>query len=489
MTGHQRSKRPRWLGWRLFRWLGWFRRGEAQLILALLAALLVAQALTLQVLFSERDEARQRLGLVHIAAQIGATVQLLDAAPRGQRDFLVQAMRTPQIEYAITARPRVASTDADRRSGWLRNRLRAGLRRGPAAVQVAISKRPPWRQDEEWARPDQHDRDDGWHDRGKPDAPTARDRRPVTGLLASVRLRGGAWLNAHARTDPLVFELARGPLMALLIGAPLAVLAALMLMRRVMRPIRAMAAAADAVGRGDHPPPVPETGPADMRASVRAFNQMRERVDRFIADRTRLLAAMSHDLRTPITSLRIRTEFIDDEELRGQMIATLDEMAAMVEAALTFARDDARRERAERVTLAPLVSALVAELQLLPRPVTLTASTETTVLARPMALKRAIRNIMENAVRYGERARVAVLVTERGAVVRIDDNGPGIPEADRERVFDPYVRLEGSRSTETGGIGLGLSIARSIIRAHGGEITLLNRAEGGLQVEIRLPVA
>ena len=171
------------------------------------------------------------------------------------------------------------------------------------------------------------------------------------------------------------------------------------------------------------------------------------------------------------------------------MIATLDEMAAMVEAALTFARDDARRERAERVTLAPLVSALVAELQLLPRPVTLTASTETTVLARPMALKRAIRNIMENAVRYGERARVAVLVTERGAVVRIDDNGPGIPEADRERVFDPYVRLEGSRSTETGGIGLGLSIARSIIRAHGGEITLLNRAEGGLQVEIRLPVA
>jgi signal transduction histidine kinase len=236
-------------------------------------------------------------------------------------------------------------------------------------------------------------------------------------------------------------------------------------------------------------PALAESGPLDIRQTTRAFNRMGGRLQRFVQDRTRMLAAISHDLRTPITTLRLRAEFVDDEETRAKILETLEEMQRMTEATLAFAREEANAEDTRTVDLAALVDSVCADLADLGQDVAFSGPERLPYACRPLSLKRALRNLIENAVAYGERARVALAAGDDGLRVMIDDDGPGIPEADFERVFQPFVRLEESRSLETGGIGLGMAIARSIVRAHGGEIELENRRGGGFRVTIRLPVA
>ena len=214
---------------------------------------------------------------------------------------------------------------------------------------------------------------------------------------------------------------------------------------------------------------------------------MQERLGRFIADRTRMLAAIGHDLRTPITSLKLRAELLDDEETRGKMLATLDDMQRMTEATLAFARDDAAAEPVRSVDLEALVASIVDDLADMGKDVTFTASGRVAYPCRSTALRRAITNLIDNATEYGVRARVALADTPSGPTISVEDDGPGIPADKMEEAFKPFVRLEGSRSRETGGAGLGLSIARSIVLAHGGELTLANRPEGGLRADIRLP--
>jgi signal transduction histidine kinase len=259
------------------------------------------------------------------------------------------------------------------------------------------------------------------------------------------------------------------------------------MIRRMTRPMADLAAAAERLGRGEAVPPVPERGPEDVRQTTRAFNRMHDRLQRFVQDRTRMLAAISHDLRTPLTSLRLRAEFVDDEEMRSKILETLDEMQRMTEATLAFAREEARREDTRAVDLATLVESLCEDLRDLDMDVTYGGPPSLLYPCRSVSLKRAVRNLVENAVIYGRRARVALDETAAEVCVTIDDDGPGIPEADFERVFAPFVRLEESRSQETGGIGLGMAIARSIVRGHGGDITLANRTEGGLRVTLHLP--
>jgi signal transduction histidine kinase len=262
-----------------------------------------------------------------------------------------------------------------------------------------------------------------------------------------------------------------------------------LMIRRMTRPMADLAAAAERLGRGEAVPPVPERGPEDVRQTTRAFNRMHGRLQRFVQDRTRMLAAISHDLRTPLTSLRLRAEFVDDDETRTKILETLDEMERMTEATLAFAREEARREDTRTVDLAALVESLCEDLRDLDMEVTYSGPPSLLYPCRSVSLKRALRNLIENAVTYGRRALVTLAPADQGVQITIDDDGPGIPEADFERVFAPFVRLEESRSQETGGIGLGMAIARSIVRGHGGDITLANRAGGGLCVTLHLPKA
>jgi signal transduction histidine kinase len=224
-----------------------------------------------------------------------------------------------------------------------------------------------------------------------------------------------------------------------------------------------------------------------MREATRAFNRMHARLQRFVRDRTRMLAAISHDLRTPITSLRLRAEFIEDDEIRAKILETLEDMQRMAEATLAFAREEAAQEDTRRVDLAALVDSVCADLADMGQDVTFQGPERSPYRGRPSSLKRALSNLIENAVAYGTRARVSLEAEDHAWRIVIDDDGPGIPDADTERVFAPFVRLEESRNPETGGVGLGMAISRSIIRGHGGDITLTNRPEGGLRITIRLP--
>ncbi len=259
--------------------------------------------------------------------------------------------------------------------------------------------------------------------------------------------------------------------------------------RRLTRPVRDLAAAAERLGRDVNAPALPERGPREVATAAAAFNTMAGNIRRFVADRTQMLAAIGHDLRTPITRLRLRAELIEDEALRGRTLRDLAEMERMIAATLAFARDDATQEQAVPLDLAALTRTVLDEAaDGQEGAVTAYDGPDHLVLPlRPIAAKRAIANLVGNALRYGGAARATLSRDARRAVLAVEDDGPGIPEESLDEVFRPFHRLEASRNSETGGTGLGLTIARSMARAHGGEVALRNRPGGGLRAELSLP--
>lgn len=262
---------------------------------------------------------------------------------------------------------------------------------------------------------------------------------------------------------------------------------ALIAVRLVTRPIKDLAEAAEAFGRDLDAPPLAEQGPAETRRAAEAFNRMQARLKRLIAERSRALAAVSHDLRTPLTRMRLRAELVDDEALRAQINADIDDMQAMVDATLDYLRGLGESEAPQSIDIEALLASLVADEQALGRAVDFAGGRCPPYSGRVSALKRAIANLIDNAVKYGHAAHLSVIDTSETLRIVVTDDGPGIPPADLERVVEPYVRLETSRSRETDGVGLGLAVARDAARLHGGELVLENRAEGGLRATLTLP--
>ncbi len=297
----------------------------------------------------------------------------------------------------------------------------------------------------------------------------------------------GGWLNFTILGPPVEPFLGSRLFFGLLFLALVVVGLAVPAMRQATRPITALAAAANRLGRDVNAPPLEETGPREVRHAARAFNGMQRRLRGLIEDRTQLLAAISHDLRTPITRLRLRAELMADEEQHQKMLADLDEMETMIAATLTFARDDVTREAHTRMDLPALLCSLVDDKQDAGFKASFQGPGSLDVEGRPLGLKRAFGNLIDNAVKYGGAARVTLRAEKGAAIITIDDSGPGIAEQEMERVFTPFYRVERSRSRETGGTGLGLAIVRSVIHAHGGKVMLANRPEGGLRVTVALP--
>jgi signal transduction histidine kinase len=256
--------------------------------------------------------------------------------------------------------------------------------------------------------------------------------------------------------------------------------------RTITRPLGDLARAADAVGRGATGTPLKETGAREIRRATRAFNSMQERLRRYLDSRTQVLAAMSHDLRTPLTRLRLRVESIDDDQLRQRLVEDLDEMSSMIRGALGVFRGLNDEEVAVPVDINALALELQRQHAELGGEVNIVGTARAPYVAKPLALKRCLGNLVQNAIRHGVRATLEI---EDGAqlIVRILDEGPGIPEDLLEKVFEPFFRLEHSRSRDTGGTGLGLSIARDIAQAHGGSLSLHNRQNGGLEARLVLP--
>jgi signal transduction histidine kinase len=306
-------------------------------------------------------------------------------------------------------------------------------------------------------------------------------------IRISVALRDGAWINIEfVAVESL--PLATPGFIAWTICSVLLVLGlSFFAFRRVTHPLESLTRAAESLGRSGRTEALEETGASEVRRAARAFNEMQGRIRRLLEDRMQMVAAISHDLRTPITRLKLRAEFVEDQEQREKMLRDLDEMETMIKETLALAREDANPEPRSQLDLAQLLADSVEGLEHVTLEIDPALSKGAATEAQPIALKRAVVNLIENAVVYGKSARVRLAQTPKDFEITITDEGPGIPEAELDRVFRPFYRLEASRNRESGGAGLGLAIARSIVRSNGGDIVLANRPEGGLRAAISLP--
>jgi len=316
-------------------------------------------------------------------------------------------------------------------------------------------------------------------------------RAPVLVIQADVAA-GGSLLLAATLPDPYFLDSAN-PLTRdrlLLQGVTLLTVLVLVLVvaRTLTRPLQRIADAASAFGSAMHPNHVPdETGTIELRRTARAFNDMQARIQRFVEDRERLFASISHDLKTPITRLKLRTEMLDDDALRADFHEDLDELDVMVKGALQSVKDSAVHENVSDVRLDRLVERLTTPARAAGARIAI-AAPPLTVRGKPLALKRAIGNLVDNALRYGgQQLEIAASADDAGVTLTIRDHGPGLPESSREEIFEPYVRLAHGREKSRDGSGLGLGIARGILREHGGDVRLDNHPDGGLVATVRLP--
>jgi signal transduction histidine kinase len=464
-----------------------------QMVGLLLLALGLSQAIGFFIYHNERTDALRGVVADEFISRAASVAQLLEATPPALHEQILRAVATSYTRYWLApvepkdvaswqeqAWRHLAEATPSRRSPPFAARTSQGGQDLGADLLAAIPA---------FAAPSGA----AWEILPASAWPLARPAKLLRldhayALGLAVPLDGGGWLNA-AYAKPLSPDWSSQAYVSLAVMAVAISLIALLTARRIARPLRHLACAVERLGRGEEVAPLSESGPKDIRQTAEAFNRMQSRLRRFIEDRTRMLAALGHDLRTPITALRLRAEFVGDASVREKLLVTLDEMQAMAETALAFAREESAGEPTRTIDLTALLESLCDDLADLGCDVAFADGERMPYRCRPEALRRAARNLIQNAVRYGERARVTLRRTSEAIEIAVDDDGPGIPEAEFERVFQPFVRLEGSRNRATGGVGLGLSIVRTIARDHGGDIILANRPAGGLRATVVLPAA
>lgn len=305
-------------------------------------------------------------------------------------------------------------------------------------------------------------------------------------LVLSIQLNSGIWFNGvvpHASSESLTTRI----LLSTLALLSITLIGVGFFMQRISKPLSAFANAADEFGRGNATNELRENGPDDIRKAAQAFNRMQRRQSRLLDNHRNMLRAVGHDLRTPLTSLRIRSEMINDELQRTKIINTIDEMTAMTENILSWTKDAAGLEDIASVNLHSLLSSIVDDFVDQGEDIKLSCDITLVLSTRRLAMKRALSNVINNAIRYGHCARVSVVETNDSVLIHIDDNGPGIPEEMLGDALKPFVRLETSRNKDTGGSGLGLSITESIVQTEGGKLLFENLHPNGLRVSLSLP--
>jgi signal transduction histidine kinase len=463
----------------------WTRSLSGQLILVMLLAVALSQGISMLVYRAEHAYTVGKVVQQECLGRAFSAYRLAQSVPAGQRAEVLEKTWTPLTRYWYATQPPGDPAE------W-QLAAKTYLLQPVTSVSVRVPK-----EDKSLFHNQpmlEHLNAADWQ---VVPADGALLRRPAqvlalkkwNGFGIAIELDDGTWVNtAFAKPDYLVQPtFTPGYYVALGVTALIFCVTALFIARRVSRPLRRLEEGAERLGRGEELEVLPEEGPDDIRGLIRSFNRMQTRLRRFLEDRTRMLGAIGHDLRTPITSMRLRAEYISDHETREKMMATLDEMHAMTEAALAFARSESATESTRVVDLEALLGSLCDDLSDLGWQVEFAGNGARLPLAcRPEALRRAVRNVVENAIRYGDKAKVSLQADAEGADITVEDEGPGIPEADRERVFSPFVRLEASRNRDTGGVGLGLSIARTILRGHGGDIQLAD-GPSGLRVQMHVP--
>jgi signal transduction histidine kinase len=310
---------------------------------------------------------------------------------------------------------------------------------------------------------------------------------PGVVLLAQLRLRDGSVVTFESGQPAQTLHWPYRVLGTLAIVLVAALLVAVVAVRWATRPLEALSGAAEELGRNVHRPALPETGPMEVARAAHAFNTMQQRLVDYLRSRDHLLAAMSHDLKTPITRLRLRSALLDDRQLREKFEVDLGDMEAMVASTLEYLRGVDTGEAVRPLDMSAMLESLQADRLETGARVTLEGSVLAPYPGQRLQLRRALGNVLDNAIRYGGGAHVVVHDDASQLTICVSDDGPGLPDAELERVFEPFYRLDASRNRDTGGTGLGLAIARQVARAHGGELRLGNRPGGGLEATFTLP--
>jgi signal transduction histidine kinase len=441
-----------------------------QMALVLAVVLLVMQGINFAAVRAERQRVAQaQLEGPVITRYLAATTRLL-----GRDDERPRGMRRGRVDLGTDSNVAPESNDSDLAARVQEIAAANGIEVREARAALTDDLPPP-------LPPRRAD--------GRIRAVESEEERSerFRSLLLSVRLPDGRWANGQL----LIQRPNQGPFWRLAIGTLLFYLvmlgAIILVLVRLLRPLRALTQAAEGFRGQGTPPRVEPRGPADVRRAIDAFNAMGGRVGTLLEEKDRMLGAIGHDLRTPLASLRIRAESMDPVDERERMVATLEEMTGLLDDTLALARSGRSQEPARALDVSALADAVVEELRELGQDATLEESERAVACIRPNLIRGAIRNLIDNAVKYAGAAEVAVSVEGDRVAIDVMDRGPGIPEAQLVKVMEPFVRLEQSRNRQTGGSGLGISLAQAAAQLHGGDLELGNREGGGLKARLWVP--
>jgi signal transduction histidine kinase len=422
-----------------------------RLLLLMATGLITAQLIGVALHLAERQRTISTTVSYELSQRLGAVYRAIDNQHGDERSRLAQLLSTPRQQLTVES---IAPETLGEYSGHAEfvSRMREVLGPGIAVRPVVV---------------------------------------PGSGTFVFdlyLRLKAGDWLRIQGSAPDEIFAWPVHHLLTLGVMLLMVFILVWLVVRMTVRPLTRLAGAARGLGEDLGRPPLPEDGPAEVREAAQAFNAMQQRIRGGIEERERFLAAVSHDLKTPVTRLRLRSELLEDPGLRERFVRDLDEMQDMLGSALDFLQGKASNEAVKPLDLTALVESMVDDYADLGQAVSLHAPEALRISGRPQALRRAIGNLVENALKYGGQAAIEISQADGSLRIAVDDEGPGLPDTELEKVFEPFYRIESSRSRDTGGVGLGLAIVRQVARGHGGDVVLENRTGGGLRAVLWLPL-
>jgi len=422
-----------------------------RLILLMAGGLILAQLIGAAMHMAERQRVIGTTINAEFAQRVAAVYRAIDNQPSSERSRLAQLLSSPRQQLSIESRSPITPENDSVENEF--------LQRVRQALGMTITLKP-----------------------------VITPRPGIFAFDLYLKLTAGDWLRIRGQAPQEIIASPLHHFMTLGLMLLLVFILVWLAVRMTVRPLTDLAKAARALGDNLKSPPLPENGPLEVRAAAQAFNAMQQHIRSSIEERERFLAAVSHDLKTPVTRLRLRSEMLDDPSLRERFVRDLDEMQGMLGSALDFLHGKAVDEDIQRLDLTALLESMVDDYADIGENIPLQAPDSLLLEGRPQALRRAIGNLIDNGLKYGSKVSVEAVQDSGTLRITIDDAGPGLPEDELERVFEPFYRLESSRSRETGGVGLGLAIVRQIARGHGGDVVLENRSGGGLRAVLSLPL-
>jgi signal transduction histidine kinase len=468
----------------------------SRLVIVFLVGLIVAQGISLTIVLHDRGEFLSRISGVQSVRRIADTVILFDTVNISERQRMVKLLSSPAMRISISPVPPSLSnvlqpvSSESAQSALLTSILRRALGRDREIRLVVLEPTGESRLNEGvWQSGMMHGRNQSAGVANPQNSVAGRYRAGLTpSVFVQIRLDDGNWVSFDSQLQPEAWTWPYRALLSALVLLMAVVMLAIVGVRWVTRPLKQFSMAAIELGKNIDRPPLPEKGPLEVVQAARALNGMQAKLSRHLHDRTRILAAMSHDLKTPITRLRLRAELLDDEPIRSKFIRDLSELENMVTDTLSFMRGLETTETLKRLDLNALLESLQDDAKEGGQTIEISGQTTSPFLCRPQSIKRCLSNLIENAIKYGGVARVHVMQLPDSLHIVVSDDGPGVPAEELERLFDPFYRLEASRNRDHGGTGLGLTIARSIAEQHGGKLILKNGVTHGLECHLEFPL-